>query len=309
MADWNKKKKLKLVNLNRSITWQRKVDDFFNKFEQTRTATGKRFDHLLTIFMVASLILLVLTVIYVVVKNREGPTNWAIQLYDIDIDALTRANQEILVINYKKVSAQSAETETDLSEYFSAVEIARVKASGKQVLAYFPISNFDLNTKQNTVSDDLETVIFAGFDGVYLTGLGSYENCPDASIATCKTENANLVISLASSARKHKNGFLVYVGDGYGVLETEAIWSAIDGVGKENVFFYEGKENSEEEINYHLAILDQVSVAGKMPLVLEYDLKETKHIATLCSQSKLQKLVPGSAPASLNSIDEKKVCK
>lgn len=282
-----------LIHFNRSIAWQRKVDDFFNKLETSRQYAGKRMDRFLTIAMVASLIILVLTVIYVFVANKGGPTNWAMQLSNIDIEALIRAKQEILVINYLD----------DDAELFSSVQIARVKASDKLVLAYLPIEQYRTNSKI------LSDILLEGYDGVYLTGLDSYETCGEADLATCKTENANLVISLSTLARQQKNGFQTYIGDGYGVLETEAIWDAIDGVGKENLFYRDGVERGEEEINYDLAILDQVTAAEKNVLVMEHNLTDRKQTANFCSQSQLHKFVPGSAPTSFNYIDEEKTCK
>ena len=289
---------------------------------------GKKFDRFLTILMIASLIIMVLTIVYVVMNNKGGPTNWAIWLHDINIETLVNAEQEIIVMNY------SQEEPTGMTEgnMFSSVEIARIKASGKQVYAYLSLpDNYWTNT---TVLNELTIQIAkAGFDGVYLTNINSYQRkefeilstlnclenstCPDPStlVSTDQTLSyralmINLIVDIAKTARQQKESFKLFLGDGYELLEqNNTLWATIDGVGKESLIFENGEERSEDAINYDLAILDQAVAADKLVLVMEYDLTEKTQNSKLCTQTQIHKYVPGAAPSTLDSIDQEKVCK
>lgn len=435
---------------NKGQKWTEKVDSFFNRLSKSKKALGTRMEKVLTVLMFASIIILIITVVYVITSNKNGRTNWAMQLQNIEINQLIEAPHEIVVIDYSKDGSDETA--------FSKVEIARLKASGKRVYAYLSIGeaedyrfywkepwqnnpprwlasengNWEGNYLVKYWEEGWREIIFegennyldkiqdAGFDGVYLDKVDSYESWEDICYAkeeenentvpdfcfeyvepevptekeedgsqessqsesphtdntgsieghgeesVSSSDNSNssnenreeesqieeipesdgpdtdsdssadndsaenitkeesgneptqislprkrmaeFVIDLSKEGRERNPDFKVFIQHGYDILEDENVWDAIDGVGKEELFFVDGQERSEEEINYDIAILDQVVAADKMVLVVEY-ISDKDQINTLCSQTQIHKYVPFAGNLELDSLPSEKVCK
>lgn len=351
---------------NKGQKWSQKVDSFFNQFYKTRKRAGKKMDKILTILMLASIIILIITVVYVILSNKNGRTAWAIQLQGISIDKLVEAPHEIIVIDYS--------AEGDAETAFSKVEIARIKASGKRVYAYLSIGEaenyryywkdqwdknppswlaeenpdwegnylvkyWDKNWQDIIYSGKnnyLDIIQDAGFDGVYLDKVDAYEQWEDkcykkeqneeaapkycfesieseneeepVQISLPRTRMAEFVLALSEEGKKRNTSFQVFIQHGFGILEDERIWDAIAGVGKEELFYTDGQERSEEEINFDIAILDQVVAAEKLVLVVEY-ISDEEQIDNICTQTQIHGYIPFVSTIDLNTLSEEKVCK
>jgi cysteinyl-tRNA synthetase, unknown class len=90
----------------------------------------------------------------------------------------------------------------------------------------------------------------------------------------------DFVTALSDYAKSKKPGFLVFPQNGEVLLEKPSYLGAIDGIGKEDLF-YAGDENDrpnpQREIETGIRLLKHVAAAGKLVLTVEY-LTNREHI-------------------------------
>jgi cysteinyl-tRNA synthetase len=125
----------------------------------------------------------------------------------------------------------------------------------------------------------LDRIIAAGFDGVYLDIIDAFEYCESAH-PTAAGDMVDFVVALSAYAKSKKPDFLIFPQNGEVLLENPRYLAAVDGIGKEDLF-YTGDENShpntKPEIGESMKQLKRASAAGKLVLTVEY-LTNLRHI-------------------------------
>ncbi len=123
----------------------------------------------------------------------------------------------------------------------------------------------------------LYRLIELGFDGVYLDRVDVYEEivkqCPDA-----EKKMVDFVVRLASHARKADPHFLVIQQNAEDLLKHDRLIKAIDGMGKESLFFGWGggdgsnsaRTNADSSIKWSVDRLNRVKASGRPIFVVDY---------------------------------------
>ena len=125
----------------------------------------------------------------------------------------------------------------------------------------------------------LDKIIAAGFDGVYLDIIDAFEYY-EATHSAAANDMVGFVMALSAYAKSKKPDFLVFPQNGEILLEDPRYLAAIDGIGKEDLF-YAGDEddrpNTQREIETGMRRLKHAAAAGKLVLTVEY-LTNREHI-------------------------------
>lgn len=116
----------------------------------------------------------------------------------------------------------------------------------------------------------LDKIIAAGFDGAYLDIIDAYEYYEERGRTTAQEEMINFVINLSTYAKSHKDGFLIVPQNGEELLANSSYRDAIDGIGKEDLFYIDNEKNSAEETEYSIGFLNLLKDEGKFVLVTDY---------------------------------------
>jgi cysteinyl-tRNA synthetase, unknown class len=125
----------------------------------------------------------------------------------------------------------------------------------------------------------LDKIIAAGFDGVYLDIIDAFEYYESAH-PTAAGDMVDFVVALSAYAKSKKPDFLIFPQNGEILLESSRYLAAVDGIGKEELF-YTGNENSHPntklEIDGSMKQLEHAAATGKLVLTVEY-LINCRHI-------------------------------
>lgn len=118
----------------------------------------------------------------------------------------------------------------------------------------------------------LAEIVDAGFDGVYLDRVDSWEEMAGEQ-ASARADMMALVKHLAAFAKSKRADFLVFVQNGEELLQDTAYAAAIDGIAKEDLFFgadHSGQRNPAGMIKNSQRLLDRLRRRGKPVFVVEY---------------------------------------
>lgn len=205
--------------------------------------------------------------------------------------------------------------------YFQAEEIARLKQSGKTVLAYFEIGSIEsfrpdypavradpadlvLNEWPEwpgehfvrywepswwdlTVRPRLDLARNAGFDGVYLDTPLAYEQIDlDLVNGLDRTElgrrMVDLIVRISEYAKRPDPAFRVFPQNSPELQEFPGYLAAIDGIGMEELFFEATDEPcTADYCDPNLAATRALRDAGKTVLAVDYA-TDPENIATAC---------------------------
>jgi len=125
----------------------------------------------------------------------------------------------------------------------------------------------------------LDKIIAAGFDGVYLDIIDGFEYY-ESTRSTAAADMIGFVVALSAYAKSKKPDFLIFPQNGETLLKDPRYLAAIDGIGKEDLFYggdRDDRPNSRLEIEAGLRCLKLASAAGKLVLTVEY-LTNREHI-------------------------------
>lgn len=344
-SSFKPKIKTAIRGLSRSQRWQQKIDLFFDRFEENRKKLGVRVDKLLTVLAGASVIILVLTVVYVVFINEKDRINWLYQLQNIDIDKLISSPFEIVVIDYSKDGTEN--------ERLSKVDIARVKASGKKTLAYLSIGNAENYRfywkeewniqKPSFIGDEssagkgsyvvkywheewknilykgdsnfLDKILEAEFDGVYLDGVDAFEYWVEKSEQSSafegidpREEMINLILAISKRVKQYDQNMKVFIQNALSLTDDQRVFDAIDGIGKEELIFIDGKKRPDNEIADDTSRLDRLIQAKKTVLIAEY-ISDKNQIKDICYFTLKHNFIPFIGEKELKTTPLEKICK
>ncbi|MCK2214735.1 endo alpha-1,4 polygalactosaminidase [Actinomadura sp. ATCC 31491] len=191
--------------------------------------------------------------------------------------------------------------------YFTPAEIARVRATGKIVLAYFEIGSIEsFRTEARTLPAGLrlnlwpdwpeehfvrywdprwwdlavrprvDQALRAGFDGVYLDTPLAYEEIdlrrvPGESRASLAARMTGLIVRISRYAKAARPGFLIVPQNSPELRLQPGYVQAIDGVGMEELFFQAtGRPCVQDWCRENLAHALALRRLGKAVLATDY---------------------------------------
>lgn len=230
--------------------------------------------------------------------------SWAYQLQDYaggTLDQLAAGDYELIVIDLARDAHE---------DWFRADELAKVRATGKRVLAYFEIGSledfrpeypvvrreapdllanewgdwpgeffvryYDERWWDLVVRHRVDQAIEAGFDGVYLDTPLAYEEIDLASTQGRDRERlakdmADLIVRISGHAKQRKPGFLIVPQNSPELRHQDGYTAAVDGIGMEELFYQATDERcTEDYCAENLAETRALRDAGKFVLSVDY---------------------------------------
>lgn len=130
---------------------------------------------------------------------------------------------------------------------------------------------------KDIVKSRVRKAIDAGYDGVYLDRVDTYESIK-APRGSSRAEMIKLVEEVASEARSRRSNAAVAVQNAEELLNDRGYVSAIDAIGKEDLYHginHDGRRNNREAVRASERMLKQAKAQGKGVYVLEYVQGET----------------------------------
>ncbi|MGC9665392.1 endo alpha-1,4 polygalactosaminidase [Planosporangium sp. 12N6] len=239
--------------------------------------------------------------------SPSGPpalAGWVYQLQnypDGKLDALARAPQRLAVIDLARDGG---------GDYFTAAEVAALRASGKKVLAYFQIGAIEdsrpeyallrqdandlvLNRPagspdeyfvrywderwwKRVIAPRVDQAIRAGFDGVYVDTPVAFE-AVDLSTVREQTRGGlgramvELVRRISGYAKRQRPGFWVVPQNSPELQSYPDYTAAIDGIGVQELFFLDtDRPCSQGWCGGNLEDARNLRDAGKVVLAVDY---------------------------------------
>jgi cysteinyl-tRNA synthetase len=228
---------------------------------------------------------------------------------------IERAPHQLAIIDLSRYSTAEG--------YFTAAEIARVRGSGKRVLAYFEIGSIEtfrteyrplrahdpdllLNVWADwpderfvkywderwwlqVVNPRVDQALRAGFDGVYLDTPLAYEEIdlarvPGETRARLGRKMADLVIRISAYAKGIRPGFAVVPQNSPELRRQRGYTRAIDGIGMEELFFRDTDVPCRESwCGENLADTLALRKQGKAVFATDYA-RSPANVRTACSR-------------------------
>jgi cysteinyl-tRNA synthetase len=235
-----------------------------------------------------------------------APAGWVYQLSgyaDGKLDAVARAPGRYAVIDLARDGGTG---------YFGPAEVARLRASGKLVLAYFTIGSIEnvtdlkLNrwadwpdeyfvrywTEQwwhDVVRPRLDRALRAGFDGAYLDVPDAYEEI-DLSLVPGETRDtlgaamARLITQASAYAKSRRPAFRIVPQNSPELQRYPGYMKAIDGLGVEELFYLATDEKCTQDFcRENLDSVRALHRAGKFVLAVDYA-SRPGNVAAACAR-------------------------
>jgi len=231
--------------------------------------------------------------------------SWHYQLDNIDVDGLAATPADVLVIDYAKKQGKIPLTRQDVARIKAGPDGRK-----RIVLAYLSVGEaeeyrFYWRPEWKTAPPDwlgeencawpqahrvrfwlpgwkdinfagtesyLKRIIDAGFDGVYLDRVDIFETY-EKDRPTARDDMIAYVEELSHTAWRLKPGFYIVPQNAEGLLSNAQYRSAIDGLGKESLFYgiqATGVRNKPEDIAWSLGMLNRLRAEDKPVFAVEY---------------------------------------
>lgn len=155
---------------------------------------------------------------------------------------------------------------------------------------------------QNIIFNRLDEIIDAGYDGVYLDIIDAYFYFEQKGRETARDEMEDFVIEIARRSREKNKEFLIIPQNAPELVEDEKYFSVIDGLGKEDTFFFDDRKIKNKIVKQDLFYLNKITESGKFVLATDYPVQLNKQ----CKFFKLarkNKLIPFVSNRDLNIIN------
>ena len=150
----------------------------------------------------------------------------------------------------------------------------------------------------------LDTILAAGFDGVYLDKVDASIEPIARGRPSAQDDMRAFVRRIAEKGRTKRPGFLVVPQNGEELLGDEPFVALIDGFAKEDLLFGEFKEkkaNPEQAVTRRLGFMAPLTAHGKTVLAVEY-LDDAQLIAAARQRLESYGYVPSFADRPLKTL-------
>ncbi|MCA2186075.1 endo alpha-1,4 polygalactosaminidase [Nonomuraea cavernae] len=231
------------------------------------------------------------------------------------LDELARAPHQLAIIDLSR--------DGTVKGYFTREEIARLRGSGKKVLAYFEIGSIEefrteyrplrdrhadllLNVWKDwpdehfvkywdprwwdqVVRPRVDQALRAGFDGVYLDTPLAYEEIdlarvPGRTRDRLARDMVDLIVRISAYAKRSRPGFAVLPQNSPELRHHPGYTRAIDGIGMEELFFKATDDPCDEEwCGENLANAMALRRQGKVVLATDYA-SSAANVMNACSR-------------------------
>ena len=145
----------------------------------------------------------------------------------------------------------------------------------------------------------VDTLLAAGFDGVYLDRADTWEKMRGEN-ANARGAMIQLIKEVAAHARARNGDFSIMVQNAEELLSDSSYVATIDAIAKEDLFHgihHDGRRNSAGDISWSVRDLKRAQAAGKAIFVIEY--LKGDSAGRVLSEIRAQGFIPFFGPRNL----------
>jgi cysteinyl-tRNA synthetase len=231
--------------------------------------------------------------------------DWLYQLQNINLHAIGEAKFDLVVMDYSlDGSDETAFTKSEIeglrnSSSGKKVVVSYISIGKAEYYRYYWDPLWDSNPpsffeSENPKGEDnfwvrywdkawqdiifgsndsyVDKIITAGFDGIYLDIVDGYKHFEDKGRVTAADEMVEFIREISRYCKVDKNltNFLIIPQNAEGLAVHQDYLEAVDGLGKEDLFYYGNDKQSVEDINYSIQLIDEFKKEGKIVLSVDY---------------------------------------
>ena len=156
---------------------------------------------------------------------------------------------------------------------------------------------------QKIVFDSLFKIIDKGYDGVYLDIVDAYDYFDDKGYADTRLHMVNFVMAISKYAKNQNRDFLIVPQNSEELIVENGYLNAIDGVGRESLWFLCDSLQDKDELAISLGYLNQIIETGKFVFAINYCQKE-ENIENFITLAQKYGFIPYIGPRELDSIED-----
>ena len=155
---------------------------------------------------------------------------------------------------------------------------------------------------QQIIFSMLNEIVSLGYDGIYLDVIDSFEYYKNKGFDFAEEEMVELVINISKEAKKRNKNFLIVPQNAEGLLSHKSYLSAIDGIGREDLWYIDNNLQAEEELETALLHLNKAIDSGKFVLVISYPTEKDKK-CNFIKMAKEHNFIPYVGRRELDTIE------
>ena len=127
---------------------------------------------------------------------------------------------------------------------------------------------------QKIVFTMLAKITDTGYDGVYLDVVDAYKYFENSGFTNARQQMEDFVISISEYSKNINANFLIIPQNAEELTESKDYFAAIDGAGRESLWYLYDTLQDEEDFADSLAYLDSIKNSGRLVFVISYCSKE-----------------------------------
>lgn len=152
-----------------------------------------------------------------------------------------------------------------------------------------------------TPESSLDRILAQGFDGVYLDIVDAFEFWQEHGAPDAAAKMVEFVRRISHYAKAKHRGFLVFPQNGEALEEQPGYLEAVDGIGKEDLYFAGNSRQIEAETAEAEKHLDAFAKAGKKVLVIEY-CRRAEQVKEVYDRARRRGFVPYRTVRELDAL-------
>ena len=156
---------------------------------------------------------------------------------------------------------------------------------------------------QKIVFDSLLKIIDKGYDGVYLDIVDAYDYFDDKGYSNARLYMINFVMSISKYAKNQNRDFLIIPQNSEELIVENGYLGAIDGVGRESMWFIGDRPQDKNELAISLGYLNQIIETGKFVFAINY-CQEEENIENFIKLAQKYGFIPYISHRELDSIED-----
>jgi cysteinyl-tRNA synthetase, unknown class len=156
---------------------------------------------------------------------------------------------------------------------------------------------------QKIVFDSLSKIMDKGYDGVYLDIVDAYDYFEAKGYTDSRLHMINFVIAISKYAKNQNRDFLIIPQNSEELIVENGYLNAVDGVGRENLWFIGDRPQDKNELAVSLDYLNQIIETGKFVFVIDYCQRE-ENIRTFKTLVQEYGFMPYNGPRELDEIKD-----
>jgi len=121
-----------------------------------------------------------------------------------------------------------------------------------------------------TPNSMIDKIMTQGFDGIYMDIIDAFEYYQEQGVSDADRRMVEFVKNISEYTKAIKPGFSIIPQNGEALAKYEDYMNAIDGIGREDVFFNGNQKQPVEAREPVIETLKQMKANGKFILVVEY---------------------------------------